>query len=134
MPPDPGPWILLAVIVSGMLVLALLVLRRDAMPLPLERAAARSVVPPGAAALARVGMGVALGMAVVGLFAGLAALRDAGLAWLVLDAVVLGASGLVVGVGLWVLREMQARSEVVRGWATVGAALLLVLALFIGLD
>ena len=134
MPPDPGSWILLAVIVGGMLVLGLLVLNRDARPVPCPGAAARGVVPPGAAARVRVGSGVALGMAVVGLFAGLAALRDAGLGWLVLDAVILVASGMVVGVGLLLLREMQARSAVVRGWATMGAAALLMLALFIGLD
>jgi tellurite resistance protein TerC len=42
--PDLAPWILLAVIVGGMLVLDLLVLNRDAKPVPFRRAAAWSVV------------------------------------------------------------------------------------------
>lgn len=92
--------------------------RRDSMILP----------------LARITSGVLLGLAGLGLFAGTVAARDAGILWLVLDIglVLLGAT--IVVTGLAALREMHARSTLVRGWATVGAALLLILALFISLD
>jgi hypothetical protein len=84
--------------------------------------------------IARITSGVLLGLAGLGLFAGTVAARDAGMLWLVLDVglVVLGAA--IVAVGFAALREMHARSTLVRGWATVGAALLLILALFISLD
>ncbi len=84
--------------------------------------------------LARIASGVLFGLAGVGLFAGTVAARDAGMLWLVLDVglVLLGAA--IVVTGFAALREMHARSTLIRGWATVGAALLLILALFIGLD
>jgi hypothetical protein len=84
--------------------------------------------------LARITSGVVLGLAGLGLFAGTVAARDAGLLWLVLDIglILLGAT--IVVTGFAALREMHARSALVRGWATVGAALLLILALFISLD
>jgi hypothetical protein len=84
--------------------------------------------------LARITSGVLLGLAGLGLFAGTVAARDAGMLWLVLDVglVLLGAA--IVVAGFAALREMHARSTLVRGWATVGAALLLILALFISLD
>jgi len=84
--------------------------------------------------IARITTGVLFGLAGVGLFAGTVAARDAGMLWLALDIclVLVGAS--IVVTGFAALREVHTRSTLVRGWATVGAALLLILALFISLD
>jgi hypothetical protein len=84
--------------------------------------------------IARIASGVVLGLAGLGLFAGTVAARDAGMLWLVLDIGLVLLGAVIVITGFAALREMHARSTVVRGWATLGAALLLILALFIGLD
>jgi hypothetical protein len=89
-----------------------------------------SLLPP----LLRIAGGTALGMLALALLAGAAAAREAGLAWLVLDTALLGVAVLVVVSGFAALREAHARSAWVRGWVTLGAAGLLLLALFIGLD
>lgn len=88
------------------------------------------LLPP----LLRIAGGTALGLAALALLAGTAAAREAGLAWLVLDVALLVIAVIVVGSGFVALREMHARSGLVRGWATLGAAALLLLTLFLGLD
>jgi tellurite resistance protein TerC len=82
----------------------------------------------------RVSSGVVLGIAVVGLLAGMAAVRDADAGWLVLDVAVIAAATVTVALGYLRLEALRARPAVARAWATVGAAVLLVLALFISLD
>jgi hypothetical protein len=84
--------------------------------------------------IARIVAGVVLGLAGLGLFAGTVAARDAGILWLVLDAGLVLLGAVIVVTGFATLREMHARSTLVRGWATFGAALLLIMALFISLD
>ena len=85
-------------------------------------------------AMVRVTAGVAFGIAGVGALAGMAALRDSGAGWLVLDLAVIAAATVTVAQGYLRLRALRARPAVARAWVTVGAAILLVLALFIGLD
>jgi tellurite resistance protein TerC len=82
----------------------------------------------------RVGSGVLLGLGAVAAFAVMAALRDAGAGWIVLDAAVLTAALVVVLLGYTLLRRVRAQSAVARVWVTLGAASLLVLALFFSLD
>jgi hypothetical protein len=82
----------------------------------------------------RVGAGVLLGTAVTALLAGIAILRDLDAAWLALELAILAAATVAVVLGLAGLRALHARSTFVRGWATAGAAFLLILALFIALD
>jgi hypothetical protein len=84
--------------------------------------------------LVRIGSGVLLGLIALGLFAGTVAARDAGLQWLVLDVVLITAGAAIVAVGFGVLRDIHERSALVRGWVTIGAAVLLLLTLFLGLD
>jgi hypothetical protein len=84
--------------------------------------------------LVRIASGVLLGMGALGLFAAIVAARDAGMLWLVLDLALITVAIAVVAVGIAVLRETQARSALLRGWVTVGAAILLIVALFISLD
>jgi hypothetical protein len=68
------------------------------------------------------------------LLAGIALLRDLDAAWLALDIAILAAATVAIVLGLAGLRALHARSTLVRGWATAGAAFLLVIALFIALD
>jgi tellurite resistance protein TerC len=82
----------------------------------------------------RVTSGVVLGIAVLGVLAGMAAVRDIDAGWLVLDVAVIAAATVTVALGYLRLETLRARPAVARAWATVGAALLLVLALFISLD
>jgi hypothetical protein len=64
----------------------------------------------------------------------MAALRDADAGWLVLDTAVLAAALVVVLLGYVLLRRVRAQPAVARAWVTLGAATLLVLALFFSLD
>jgi tellurite resistance protein TerC len=90
--------------------------------------------------LTRIVSGTLLGLATVAGFATAAAVRDGRLgagaptgvpAWLAADLVVLaGATAVVLG-GVPILRRLHARSAVVRAWATMGAALLLALAVLV---
>lgn len=97
-------------------------------------ALARNLWPALAGAAVRIGAGVLLGTASLAVFAMAVALRDAPISWLVLDAALLltVAAGVVLGVAA--LRRLHARSALIRGWVTAGAASLLVLALFITFD
>lgn len=102
-------------------------------------AGSRLVVSAG-----RIAAGVVFGLAGIGFLALAATARDGGLpaitvpavpAWLLVDVVLLVAAGGLVALGLRALRRLQERSAVVRAWATMGAALLLVLAaLFLELE
>ena len=94
----------------------------------------RGVAPALSGAAARIGAGVLLGMGALGLIALFAALRDLGGSWIVLDVTVLAVVGAGVLLGIAALRDLRARSSRFRGWATVGAAALLIVALFISLD
>jgi tellurite resistance protein TerC len=97
----------------------------------------RAVIVP---AIGRIAAGTLLGMGTVGLFAGVAWLRDAdltwdaGLAWVAVDAVLIAAATTTSVIGLLTLRHLHARSALVRTWVTVGAAFVVLLALLIGLD
>jgi tellurite resistance protein TerC len=84
--------------------------------------------------LLRIAAGTGLGVLGTLLFAGVAAARDAGALWLVADAVILGAASILVGVGFLVLRELHARSPLIRAWVTAGTALILLAAGFVALD
>ena len=86
------------------------------------------------AAVVRIASGVLLGTAAISLFIGIAVLRDNGALWVALDLAVLTVAGATVIVGFVALRQIRARSALIRGWATVGVAILLLLALFIALD
>ena len=94
----------------------------------------RGAAPAASGTAVRIGSGVLLGMGTLGLFALAAALRDHGASWIVLDVTVLAVVAAAVLMGFAVLRDVRARSSSFRGWATVGAAALLILALFISLD
>jgi tellurite resistance protein TerC len=94
----------------------------------------RGVAPALSGAAARIGAGVLLGMGALGFIALVAALRDLGGTWIVLDVALLTVVAAAVLVGFAVLRDVRARSSPFRGWATVGAAALLILALLISLD
>jgi tellurite resistance protein TerC len=87
-----------------------------------------------AAAAVRIGSGVLLGMGATMLFLGIAVLRDGGALWIALDLAILAVAAATVVIGFFALRRLQARSALVRAWATAGAAILLILALFIALD
>ena len=82
----------------------------------------------------RVSSGVLLGLGAVAAFGLMAMLRDADAGWLVLDAAVLAAVVVVVFLGYVLLRRLRAQPAVARAWVTLGAATLLVLALFFSLD
>jgi tellurite resistance protein TerC len=82
----------------------------------------------------RIAAGTGMGLAAVALFVGLAALRDTGLWWLALEALLVVAAAGLVFAGFMVLREAHARSALVRAWVTLGGAVLLLVALVIGLD
>ena len=82
----------------------------------------------------RVGSGVLLGLGAVAAFGLMALLRDADAGWLVLDVAVLSAVVVVVLLGSVLLRRVRAQPAVARAWVTLGAATLLVLALFFSLD
>jgi hypothetical protein len=85
-------------------------------------------------AAVRIGSGVLLGMAAIGLLGGTAVLRDANALWVELDLAILAAATGAVALGYLGLRQLRAQPAVVRAWATAGAAALLVLALFFALD
>ena len=85
---------------------------------------------PGAVVRAVAPAAIALGLGLLGL----AALRDTGLWWLALEALLVVAAAALVVAGFAVLREAHARSALTRAWATLGAAVLLLVALVIGLD
>jgi hypothetical protein len=84
--------------------------------------------------LVRIGLGLGLGFASLGVMAAAALARDLGLGWLVLDVLLLAAALGVLGVGILALREVHERVAVVRGWATVGVTVLVLLTLFLALD
>ena len=84
--------------------------------------------------LLRIAPGPGLGLRATLLFVGRAAARDAGALWLVADVAVIGVAAVVVAVGFLALREMRARSPLIRAWVTVGAALILLAAGFVALD
>ena len=90
----------------------------------------------GRAALSvlRVSSGVLLGVGAVAAFGLMAVLREANAGWLVLDAAVLSAVVLLVLLGYVQLRRVRAQPAVGRAWVTLGAATLLLLALFFSLD
>jgi hypothetical protein len=91
---------------------------------------------PGAlvAAVARIAAGTMLGLAALAILGGTALARDGGLAWLVLDIVLLVAAGTAIATGYLAMREAHARSSLVRAWVTMGATALLFLLLLISLD
>jgi len=66
--------------------------------------------------------------------AGLAGLRGDDAMWVARDAAILGAVGAAVLLGVVVARRLHARSALVRGWVTIGTALLVLLAMFVALD
>jgi tellurite resistance protein TerC len=82
----------------------------------------------------RVASGVLLGLGTVAVFGLMALLRDADAGWLVMDAAVLLAVAVGVLLGFVLLRRLRAQPAVARAWATLGAATLLLLALWFGLD
>jgi tellurite resistance protein TerC len=95
----------------------------------------KEVVAP----LVRIASGVVLGLAALGVFAIAAALRDAGLSWLVIDATLLAVAGILAVVALIVRWRSPARSSPGRSWLGRGsmsaaAVALLAVALFIVLD
>ena len=86
------------------------------------------------APLLRIASGIGLGLAGLAYFWLVAVLRDADALWVAYDAAILGAATAAVVLGTFAARRLHARSALVRGWATVGTALLLLLALFVVLD
>jgi tellurite resistance protein TerC len=82
----------------------------------------------------RIIAGTGMGLAAVALFIGLAFLRDTGAWWLALEGLLIVAAVGLVAAGYMVLREAHARTSFVRAWATLGGAVLLLVALVIGLD
>jgi tellurite resistance protein TerC len=82
----------------------------------------------------RVASGVLLGLGTVAAFGLMALLRDADAGWLVMDAAVLLAVAVGVLLGFVMLQRLRAQPAVARAWVTLGAATLLVLALWFGLD
>jgi hypothetical protein len=82
----------------------------------------------------RVASGVLLGLGTVAAFGLMALMRDADAGWLVMDAAVLLAVAVGVLLGFVLLRRLRAQPAVARAWATLGAATLLLLALWFGLD
>ena len=85
-------------------------------------------------ATVRVTAGLLLGVVGVGALAGIAALRDGDAKWLLLDAAVIVAAATVVALGSFRLQALRSGPGVTRTWLTVGALMLLVLALVINLD
>ena len=85
-------------------------------------------------AAVRIGSGVLLGVAAIGLLGGTAVLRDADALWVELDLAILAAATGGVALGYLGLRQLRAQPAVVRAWATAGAAALLMLALFFAVD
>lgn len=82
----------------------------------------------------RSAVAMTLAFGLLGVFAGVARLREAGALWIAADvALIAGAAALLLG-GLALLREAHARSATVRAWATLGAALLLLLLILVELD
>ena len=75
-----------------------------------------------------------LALGAVALFGLMAVLRDADAGWLVLDVAVLSAVVVIVLLGYAFLRRARAQPAVGRAWVTLGAATLLVLALFFSFD
>lgn len=94
----------------------------------------RGTAPALSWAIVRVGSGVLLGSALLALLAAAVAVRDSGALWLALDIAIVVTVLATVVLGLAALRHLHARSCIVRGWVTVGAALLLVAALIVALD
>jgi tellurite resistance protein TerC len=86
------------------------------------------------AAVVRIASGVLLGTTATSMFVAIAVLRDNGALWVALDLAILTIAAAAVVVGFFALRQLRARSEFVRGWASAGAGILLILALFIALD
>jgi len=82
----------------------------------------------------RVASGVLLGLVTVAAFGLMALLRDADAGWLIMDAAVLLAVAVGVLLGFVLLQRLRAQPAVARAWVTLGAATLLVLALWFGLD
>ncbi len=94
----------------------------------------RGITPALAAGAVRVGAGVLLGLGSTTLIVGLVLLRDAGLLWVAADIAILAAVAALIVV-VWIrLRRLPARAVILRGWATMGAALLLIAALFVAID
>ena len=89
--------------------------------------------------MGRIATGIGLGVAGLGFVALSAGIRD-GAPWagpavaIVVEAALLGIGALAVALGVAWLRRLHARSAVVRGWATFGAGILALLALFLALD
>ena len=86
------------------------------------------------AAVVRIAAGTTLGLVALALLGGTALARDGGLAWLVLDLVLLVIAVTTIASGFLALREVHARSSYVRAWVTMGATALLLLLLLISLD
>jgi tellurite resistance protein TerC len=82
----------------------------------------------------RISSGVLLGLGTVGAFAAMAMLREAEAMWLVLDAAIVLAAAIAVALVYMTLRGLRTRSAVARGWVALGALMLLVLAMVVGLD
>ncbi len=94
----------------------------------------RGTSPQLSAAAVRVGSGVLLGLGTTLALAGLAFLRDADALWLAADLALLGTVAAAVAYGWVRLRNLPARPVILRGWATMGAAVLLLVALFVALE
>ena len=93
--------------------------------------------------LVRIVSGVALGLAALAVFAMAAIARDGtwltpgldgGLAWLIVEIVVLLAAAGLIALGVAELRRVHARSTVTRLWATIGGTFLLGLGIVLALD
>ena len=83
---------------------------------------------------ARIGLGVSLGVGATVLLCGVVVLRDAGALWLAAEIGIVATAAAALILGAFALRHLHARSATVRGWALVGSAALLLLALFFALD
>jgi tellurite resistance protein TerC len=86
------------------------------------------------APLIRIASGIAFGLAAVAILGAAAVVRDDGPVWIVIDVAVLLAVVGALGLGFAGLRQARARPVVLRGWATLSAAVLLAVALFIAFD
>jgi tellurite resistance protein TerC len=82
----------------------------------------------------RIASGVTLGLAALGAFAIAAALRDAGMSWIVIDAALLAAAGIGVVLALAAHWQSAGRSSLARGWMSAAAVALLALTLFVVFD
>jgi tellurite resistance protein TerC len=82
----------------------------------------------------RIASGVTLGLAALGLFAVAAALRDAGMSWIVIDAALLAAAGIAILLALVARWQSGGRPAPARAWMSAAAVALLALTLFIVLD